>query len=266
LADSFEAATALERVSDSEHRLVVPDGWQQGRGAFGGLVLGALIDAMRSREEDASRVVRAVTGDLCGPALPVESRIVSRVLRRGNNQTNVAATLEQAGAVVAHATCVLASARKVAAPPRVTLDPPRRVPYEQAQVLPAAAPFGPRFAAHYEYRSAGPMPLSGGSDAVVLGWIKERVPLARVTASALVARLDAFWPAILSVETAPRPVATVSFLAEILCEPSALDPVAPLFYRARTVAQGSGYFVELRELWHGDEPVALNQQSFALLG
>jgi hypothetical protein len=61
-------------------------------------------------------------------------------------------------------------------------------------------------------------------------------------------------------------MATVSFLAELLCDPVTLDPSEPLFYRARVVAQAGGYFVEMRELWRGDEPVALNQQSFAMLG
>src|SRR5271170_5876695 len=91
---SFERAIALERVAENEHRAVVPDGWQQGRGAFGGLVLGTLMEAMASREPDPARAVRAFTGDLCGPALTEASRVVTRVLRRGNNQTNVAATME----------------------------------------------------------------------------------------------------------------------------------------------------------------------------
>jgi hypothetical protein len=266
VADSFESAIALERLADDEHRVLVPDGWQQGRGAFGGLVLGMLMEAMASREPDASRVARAFTGDLCGPALARESRIVSRVLRRGNNQTNVSAMLEQDGAVVAHATCVLASPRKIAAPPRFTLEPPPRIAYEEATAFEVPASFGPRFARHYEYRPTGPLPFGGGRDAVVTGWVKERVPLSRVTAAALIARLDAYWPGVFSVETAPRPIATVSFLAELLCDPRTLDPRTPLFYRARDVAQADGYVVEMRELWHGEQPVALNQQSIAMLG
>ena len=58
----------------------------------------------------------------------------------------------------------------------------------------------------------------------------------------------------------------MSFLAEFLCDPAQLDPAAPLFYRARSVAEAGGYFVDMRELWNGDELVALNQQSFAMLG
>jgi acyl-CoA thioesterase superfamily protein/acyl-Coa thioesterase superfamily protein len=266
MAQSFETATTSERISEDEHHYLVPDGWQQGRGAFGGLVLGALMNAMASREADPKRLVRAFSGDLCGPALPLPSRIASRVLRRGNNQTNVTASLEQDGAVVATATCVLAAPRKIAAPPRLMLDPPRPIPYERALALPGAAMDAARFAQHYEFRPTSGAVFGNGPQAAVHGWIKERVPLARMTAGAILGRLDAYWPAIFSVESAPRPMATVSFLAELLCDPFALDPSEPLFYRARVVAQAGGYFVEMRELWLGDEPVALNQQSFAMLG
>lgn len=130
MRDSFEKTIARERVSENEHRLVIPDGWQQGR---------------------------AFSGDLCGPALSKETRIVSRVLRRGNNQTNVSATLEQDGAVVTP------------------------------------------------------------------GIVRPLAP------------------------TQDRPIATVSFLAEISCDAGTLDPALPLFYRARV-------------------PAALNQQSMAMLG
>jgi hypothetical protein len=266
MADSFEKVITLDRVSEDEHRLVLPEGWQQGRGAFGGLVLGVLMEAMGAREPDPARLARTFTGDLCGPALPVESRIVSRVLRRGNNQTNVSATLEQAGAVVAHASCVLASTRKVAPPPALPLEPPTRVPYEDARVSAMDPPAGPRFAQHYEYRPTGALPFVGGAEAVVQGWLKERVPLSRVTAAAMIARLDAYWPCIYSMEAGRRPMATVSFLAELLRDPGTLDPGAPLFYRARAVAQAGGYVVEMRELWDDEGPVALNQQSFAMLG
>jgi len=263
LADSFERAIALTRVAEDEHRLVLPDGWQQGRGAFGGLVLGILMEAMGSREPDPARAARAFTGDLCGPALPMVSRVRTRVLRRGNNQTNVAATLEQDGAVVAHATCLLAAPRKVSPPPRFVLEPPLRAPYESVEPM-LSAP-GLDFTQHYEYRVTAGHLLQGAPEALVTGWLRERIPLSRVTASSLIARLDAHWPALLAVETTPRPVATVSFMAEFLCDPSTLDPAAPLFYRARVVAEAAGYFVEMRELWNGDVPVALNQQSLAMV-
>jgi hypothetical protein len=264
-AESFEEAIALERLTESEYHLHVPDGWQQGRGAFGGLVLGALHAAMREHETDAVRQPRTFSGELCGPAMAQQARIVTRVLRRGNNQTNLAATLEQDGAIVAHATSTFAAPRRIAAPPALSFEAPPQPAYEATPPLSMGPPTGPRFARNYEYRPTGPLPFSGGDEAIVLGWLRERVPLSRLTAAALIARLDAYWPAIFSRETRFRGAATVSYLAEFLCDPNTLDPKTPLFYRARAVAEYGGYFVEMRELWHGDRVVALNQQTFAIL-
>lgn len=261
---AFDAAVALAAESEGEHRLVVPDGWQQGRGAFGGLVLGALAAAMAAREPE--RPLRALTGEICGPVLAGAARITSRVLRRGNNQTNVAADLAQDGVTLAVASAVFANARSVAPAKAVGLASPPRPAWDDARELPIERlAAGPRFARNYEYRPTGLLPFSGGDEPLVLGWVREREPLARVTAAALLARIDAYWPAIFSVDDAPRPCATVSFMAEILRDPATLDPRAPLFYRGRAVAQAGGYFVEMRELWDGDALVALNQQSFAIL-
>ena len=264
-ADSFEQVTTLERLSEHEHRLIVPDGWQQGRGAFGGLVLGILMRAMNERESDGARLARSFSGDICGPLLPKETRVLTRILRRGNNQTNLAATLEQDGAVSAHGTCVLAAPRRIRELPAMTLQPPDHVDFATAKMLPIGPPAGPVFARHFEYRPTGILPFSGGGEPVVQGFVKERVPLSKVTAAALLARLDSYWPALFSVESRPRMAATVSFLAEFLCDPSTLDPQLPLFYRARAVAQAGGYFVEFRELWHEQTLLALNQQTFAVL-
>lgn len=263
--DSFEQAIALERVSDNEHILRVPDGWQQGRGAFGGLVLGAMQAALREHEADTTRLARTFSGELCGPALVKEARIVTRVLRRGNNQTNLAATLEQDGAILAHVTGVFAAPRRITKAPTLPFDAPAQPPFEDAKLLAMGPPLGPAFARHYEYRPTGPWPFSNSEEAIVLGWLRERVPLTRVTPAALVARLDAHWPAIFSRETRFRSAATVTFVAEFLCDPNTLDPQAPLFYRGRAVAEAGGYFVEMRELWDKDKVVALNQQTFALL-
>jgi hypothetical protein len=85
-----------------------------------------------------------------------------------------------------------------------------------------------------------------------------------VDAPALIARLDAWFPT-LFYYAQPRPVATVSFVAQILADPATLPPADPLRYRARMAALNDGFFVELRELWRADRLVALNQQTFAII-
>ncbi len=61
------AVLRAERIDDHHFRLRVPSSWRQGRGAFGGLVLGALTRAAEAAEPDGERLTRAVTGVI--PAL-----------------------------------------------------------------------------------------------------------------------------------------------------------------------------------------------------
>jgi hypothetical protein len=261
------AATALERVAEHSFRAQIPDGWQQGRGAFGGLVLATMLRAMQAAEPDRARAARVLSGDLCGPVLPGEAAIEVRVIRRGNNQTNVAAELRQEDEVLALASAVLSTVRpQPPAPPLGT--PPLAGDWQSAPVHAVLPPLGPAFAAHYEYRShASPFPASGEAPPAIPeidGWVRERAPLGRLDAPALIARLDAWWPTLFSIDR-PRPVATISFVAQVLADPAALPAGEPLRYRARMAALHDGFFVELRELWRGDAVVALNQQTFAII-
>lgn len=241
----------------------VPDNWQQGRGAFGGLVLGTLLRAIEAAEHAQSpeRATRTLTGDLCGPVLPGAAEIEVRTLRRGNNQSNLAATLVQGGAVLATASVVLSPPRSATS--RFSPAPPPPLPpWRDVPTLPVAPPLGPVFAQNYEYRSTT-APFARG-DGLIDGYIRERTPLQRLDAPALIGRLDAWWPTLFALE-APRPCATISFAAEILVDPATLPPDEPLRHRARMAALHEGFFVELRELWQGERVVALNQQTFAIL-
>ncbi len=261
----FSIASALELTAPCRYRAQLPDGWQQGRGAFGGLVLGVLLRALEAAEPSPARTARTLTGDLCGPVLPGPAEIAVRLLRRGNNQSNVAAELTQKGVVLATATAVLSPPRAAAAPGFTPAPPPPGPPFGELPIVAVAPPpVGPVFTQHYEYRSAKATFASTG-DATTDGFIRERTPLGRVDAPALIGRLDAWWPTLFSLDGAPRPVATVSFAAQILVDPASLPPLEPLRHRARMAALSDGFFVELRELWRGDTLVALNQQTFAIL-
>jgi hypothetical protein len=254
---TFADASAVQHIDDHLYRAQIPDGWQQGRGAFGGLVLGVLLRAMESDEPEQRRSLRSLQGDLCGPVLagPVDVRV--RALRRGNNQSNLAAELTAPGS-----TEVLAAATAVLSPPRTShahagfLTPPPPSDWRALQAVPTP---GATFAQHYRYRDCG------STGEAVQGWIGEAMALDRLDAAAVIARLDAWWPTLFYLEGRPRPCATVAFTGEILCDPATLAPDEPLRYRAQMAGMRDGFFVELRELWQGDRPVALNQQTFAIL-
>jgi hypothetical protein len=259
----FLSASMIERTGPGRFQARIPDGWQQGRGAFGGLVLGTLARALLADETQGNRALRTLSGDLCGPVLPGEAEIVTRVLRRGSNQSNVSAELRQGGDVLALASAVL-SAPRPSPPVSSTSAAPPPSDWRALPVLPLAPPNGPSFAVHYEYRSLGP-PFGPTDEARADGFVRERAPLARIDAPALIARLDAWWPTLFLVEGRLRPMATVSFVAELLVDPASLAPAEPLRYRARLAGLHEGFCVELRELWQGEQLVALNQQTFAVI-
>jgi hypothetical protein len=246
-------------------RIEIPDGWQQGRGAFGGLVLGVMLRAIERAEPDRARVTRTLTGDLCGPVVPGAADVEVRALRRGNNQSNLAATLTQDGVVLAAATAVLSPPRLVDAPPFAPAPPPPSPPWRDVPPLDLGAGVRPVFTQHYEYRALVSSPSAPFGEAIIDGFIRERVAPERLDAPALVGRLDAWWPTLFAIAGAPRPVATISFTAQILVDPASLPPDEPVRYRARMAALHDGFFVELRELWHEGRVVALNQQTFAIL-
>ncbi len=258
---SFAEASAVTPIEPNLYRAVIPDGWQQGRGAFGGLVLATLLRAIEQAEP--ARPARTLAGDICGPVLPgpAELRVVE--LRRGSNQSNLAATLTQGGAVNATATAVFSDARRVVAPPFSPAPPPPAAAWRDVPLIGRNRSDAPTFARHYDYRSAAPAFARG--EPLIDGFIREREPLPRLDAPALIGRLDAWWPTLFSLDGAPRPCATISFVAELLVDPATLPPDEPLRYRARLAALHEGFFVELRELWHGGRVVALNQQTFAVI-
>ena len=260
MTTDLSLASAVESLGGGRFRGVVPDGWQQGRGAFGGLVLALLLRAIERSEPDAARTTRTLTGDLCGPVLPGPLEIVVEVLRRGNNLSNLDARLIQNGEVQARASAVLSVPRiSVTAPPR---SRPAAPDWDALVDIGLGPPMGPIFTAHFEYRPAAAMFAEQDG---TRGWLLPRTPLARLDGPALIAMLDAWWPAIFAIEGQPRPVATVSFTAELLRPLASLRADLPLLHVGRVAAVSEGFFVEFRELWQGDHLVAMNQQTFAIL-
>jgi acyl-CoA thioesterase len=258
--DDLARVTTPERLGEGRFLLRVPEGWQQGRGAFGGLVLGALARAIEASEPETERRVRSLSGEITGPVLPGEASIVVAPMRRGSGVSTWGATLTQAGEELAHATAVLGRARGTTdtyAPPPPGLTPA----WSDVESIPSEALL-PAFARYFEFRATGPLPFSGEGERLAEGWVRPRRAPRSLGPAELVALADAWWPSAFTTEEAPRPVGTVAFTIQLFPPVKPLDPATPLRYRARSIAAHEGYVVEMRELWtERGELVALNQQT-----
>lgn len=237
----------------------VPDGWQQGRGAWGGLVVAALVHAVQAR--DPERTVRAVSAQIPAP-VPVGSHAVEVApMRVGSAMTTWQAQVGD-----------LARATVLTGLPRVPdLDTagwglavrPEAPAWQDVAVVPVGPPVGPVFTQHVEFRLVDGMPYTG-RPARALGYVRMREQDGWTPAS-LLGIVDAWWPASYSRLTEPHPMATVSFEAHLLADPSTV-PDEPLLLASELLAVHEGFTTERRSLFAADGRLVVeNLQSIAVI-
>ena len=109
---TFAEATAVKETAPGVYAATIPDGWQQGKGAFGGVGVGVMARALLAHEAAAGRPLRSLSAELCAPALPVASELHVAVLRQGASMSFLDVRLLQEGALVGHATASVGKARE----------------------------------------------------------------------------------------------------------------------------------------------------------
>ncbi len=260
----FSSFTTPHPLAPGRYGFVFPDGWQQGRGLFGGLVVAALVRALEDTCGDAARPLRTLTASLCGPTLPGEAEVHVEALRLGSGVSTLAARLVQEGQVQAHAVAVFGKQRPDALPLPAS-GAPTLPAWDTVEVTPVEPPLGPHFARYFEFRPVDGLPFSQPEPPACTGYIRPRHPGPRRDAAFVAACADAWWPvAFTRLTDAMRPMATVSYTLHLAQLPD--DPHAPLVHRAREVACTQGYSLESRELWTpSGRLVALNHQAIAII-
>jgi hypothetical protein len=238
----------------------IPEGWQQGRGLFGGLTLGALAKAASATLGAGDRPLRTLTAEIPGVVAAGPAQVSTQRLREGHSLSTVAAQLAQGDSVVAHAVFNFGKTRDVA----FDRTPAAAIPAFDDSRPSDLGPFGPTFAHHFEYRILEGKPFSGDARAITEGWVRLREPGEVPPWIALIAMVDAWFPSAMPAFTSPRPFGTISFAAHLFDR--GWQPHEPLFHRSRLLGSQQGYFAELRELFtSGGELCAVNQQTMAII-
>ncbi len=265
MTDDLEQATRPRPRAAGVFDVDIPDGWQQGRGAFGGLTIASLVRAIELSAESPDRTLRSLTAELPAPVMVGLAEIHVEPVRIGSGQSTMTARLVQDGEVRAVAVAILARPRAPGAETFCELQRPALRPW-QDMPAPLRLPGAPTFTQHFEYRTDGPFPYTSGKEARVQGWIRARNAGALGSSAYLAAMADTFWPATFTRAAAPFAVGTVAFTLQVVGTVERLDPAVPLAYRAHVWVQSEGWFVEQRELWSDDgRLLALNQQTFAVI-
>jgi acyl-CoA thioesterase len=246
-------------------RVNVPDGWQQGAGAFGGWVMAVLVRSVEA--VGRGRPLRSLSAEIPAPVMVGEAEIAVEVLRAGQSVSVVVARMSQKGALVAHAVAVFGTPRaKDLIGTRVELPRPSPPAWRTLDALPPDTPFFPTFVRHFEFRLVGDFPLSGKDPSGAQGWVRLRDPGPLKDAALVVAHVDAFWPAEFRRMTSFRSMVTAAFTLQMVGGAAAWTTDSPLFHTSRSLAASDGYIVEMRELWtEAGDLVALNEQTMVVV-
>lgn len=241
---------SIHRVGPGEYAWQVPDGWQQGRGAWGGLIIGALARAVAETEPDASRTLRTVSLQIMAPALVGEHRIRVEAARRGSAMSTWAVGLVDGDAApIASMVAITGSPRAEDAADQGDwgiVRPPTAPPAESVDRMRGGPPF-PVFTAHLDMRPVAGLPLSGGP-AESVGWVGYGDGAA-YTAASLLALVDAWWPAsLMRLQAMPR-VASVNVTANLMVDPATLSAGEPLLQHSFLTSAAGGFTSEHRRLW-----------------
>lgn len=264
-AASLDDALIMTPVGDVDFDWQVPDGWQQDRGAWGGLVVAAIVRAAGLRDPD--REVRTVSAQIPAPVPTGISRVKVRPVKEGSALSvwSVEVSDPDQGTIWARGT-VLTGRPRV---PELPMDDwgtatmPSAPPWADVPILPVQPPIGPVFTQHVEYRLIEGMPFTSTA-ARALGYVNMREPSLR-DAAMLLGLVDAWWPSCYSALASPRPAVTVSFEAHLLVDP-ALVTDEPLLFSSEVLAARDGYTTERRSLWAPDGRLVVeNLQSIVVI-
>lgn len=260
------AVVAASQPTDNHWH--VPAGWEQGRGAWGGLVVAGLIRATHTLVTDPARTLRAVTCQLLAPLPPGDAEIQVSVVRAGSATVGIRADVRDASdKVCATLTAVWGTDRapdmQPPYPSWAAVSMPDVPSWRDTPIVAIEPPIGPAFGRHLRFRPLAGYPTSG--EGHVLGWIglPDATPDWNWDAATLVGMVDAWWPAALSVMDTMRPMATVSFAAHLTCTPDTVAGDEPLLHEGVLVAGDRGFSSEIRRLWTPDGRLAVD--SFQLV-
>lgn len=265
----IDTATQMQQVGKGAFVWDVPDHWQQGRGAWGGLIAGGIARAVEASESSPERCLRTLSLHLPGPLLVGEATLRVTALRIGSGLSTWTATVQDAaGDIRAHAVALSGRPRVPdlddAARTWPTATAPRLPQWADVPPLPADVPGMPTFLRHLDVRPVEGGPLNS-SHARCLGYVRFAEQAAWDTCQ-LVAVVDAWWPTVLTVLDTMRPLATVTYAAHVLVDPSTIPPGEPLTYEASMAGTHAGFTTETRRLWTPDGRLAVeNHQSIVVI-
>jgi acyl-CoA thioesterase len=210
---SFACIIAATRPLDDTtgFAATIPEEWQQGRTAYGGVSAALALEAAKRLCDDLPPL-RSAQVAFVGP-VSGEVRVLSRLLRRGRNATWISVEIVSEGGIGLLATFVFMQALPSTAKVQAPAPPAELISPEDAVI--ADSDLRPAFL-RYNFETRHALPKAEGKTADVCLWVRllDRAGLAPDTEILLVG--DGLPPAVLPVMERRGPVSSMTWQVNLL--------------------------------------------------
>lgn len=254
-----EVIAGLEAAGEG-FEIDAPEGWRQGRTAYGGITA-ALAVATAGRTHADLPPLRSAQFAFVGPASG-RLRIVSQVLRQGRSATIIGVDVTGDAGPAARAILTYGAARDSAVA-HDTAPGPAVPPPEACELYFPPGGFAPGFSGNFEARLAeGARPLTPGAAPEATVWVRHAADAGDDPLLALIALADVLPPAAFVVFPGPAPISTTTWSLDLF------HPIAAGEWRLlRSVSEqaGEGYSLQAMDLWDADgRRLAVGRQVVAI--
>ena len=266
--------TFLDISADLEtgYRARVPDGWRQGRTAYGGLT--AALCAVAARKDRELAELRSLMINFTGPVMG-DPGFAARVLREGRNVTSmgVDVSIDKDGTATTagNALMIFGAARDSVLD--VDCAAPEVSAPENAEPLipPGGEVFAPNFIGNFEIKLVGgARPMTGAAEGRMLCWVRHRHPGAwnlrgADAEAAFVCLGDALPPAAFPMMRSPVPISSVNWTLNLVRAP--VSEGGWFLVESEQLAAREGYSSQAMRYWDREgQLVAQAMQAVAVFG
>jgi len=246
-----------------EYRGTIPEGWRQGRTAYGGLTAGLSLVAAQKQFPDTPPF-RSATINFIGPVTG-EPVFTSRLLRRGRNVTSVETEGRVDDKVISNCTFIFGGLRQSS----VSVDCPAPSASKPGDCEPFTPPgaegFVPGFFNRFDTRLiAGARPMSGASEGYIRTWSRHADPASRSGMASLLTVGDVLPPAAAPLFKQFGAISSVNWIFTVLTD----DPQTEEGWwqvETKLSAAAGGYSSQVMRIWNTEgQLVAEGMQCVAI--
>ncbi|MGW5523047.1 thioesterase family protein [Gordonia sp. NPDC003950] len=248
---------------DPNAQFAIPEGWTQGRTAYGGLTAALAVAAAQQTDGGALPPLRAAQFAFTAPATE-KLAVQARRLREGRSVTSVAVESLSGNTVAAQSTLIFSAGRESSVRHTMITRPDVPAP-EDCLSLDAPSTLQPSFAANFERRmAAGAIPVTNAEVPELIWWVRHRDARGVDPSVALIALGDSLPPAAMTAFSDWAPVSTVMWSVDV-CANTIDDATGWFLLRSSSVVAEAGYSYQTMEVWDaGGQLVMTGTQTVAV--